>query len=178
MTHTLRKQLGFWVFLLTGRVVLGFDPEQDGMEGIKRLVRKWFPEVAQLRTAELADWLADPNRPQPRILDVRKPEEFALSHLARARRVDPNAKGSSLKSLVAMDQPVVVYCSVGYRSSQMARRLMESGIKNVSNLEGSIFQWANEGRALVDSKGPATKVHPYSNRWAGLLKSEVRGGTD
>lgn len=173
--NSLAKQLGFWVFLLTGTAVLGFEPEQDGMAGIKEMVRKRFPEVNQLPTRELAAWLADTNRPQPVLLDVRQPEEFAISHLAGARNVTPAARADSLKALVPTNRPVVVYCSVGYRSSELARRLMKAGITNVFNLEGSIFQWANEGRPLATTNGPAVKVHPYNDRWGALLKPAVRG---
>lgn len=173
--NTRIKQLGFWVFLLTGTAVLGFEPEQDGLTGIKEMVRKRFPEVNQLPTAKLAAWLADTNRPQPVILDVRQTEEFAVSHLAGARNLEPAARAETLKAQVPTNRPVVVYCSVGYRSSELARRLMQAGITNVFNLEGSIFQWANEGRPLVATNGPASKVHPYNDRWGALLKPEVRG---
>lgn len=173
--NALGRRIGFWVFLLTGTAVLGFEPEPDGMAGIKEMVRKRFPEVNQLPTRELAAWLADTNRPQPVILDVRQTEEFAVSHLAGARNVPPAARADSLKALVPTNRPVVVYCSVGYRSSQLARRLMKAGITNVFNLEGSIFQWANEGRPVVATNGPAAKVHPYNDRWGALLKPAVRG---
>ena len=148
------------------------------MDGIKELVRKRFPEVQQLPTQELAAWLADTHRPPPVILDVRQAEEFGVSHLAGARRVDPDSKVEGLKPLVATNQAVVVYCSVGYRSSELARRLMKSGVTNVFNLEGSIFQWANEGRALTGTNGPATAVHPYSERWGALLKPALRAKTN
>lgn len=174
---TFGKRLGFWLFLLSGAAVLGFDPEQDGLDGIKELVRKRFPEVRQLPTKDLAAWLADTNRPQPFLLDVRQAEEFILSHLPGARRIDPNANAEAIKPLTATNRPLVVYCSVGYRSSELARRLMQSGITNVFNLEGSIFQWANEGRPLAGTNGPAAKVHPYSERWGALLKPEVRAAT-
>lgn len=42
------------------------------------------------------------------------------------------------------DSHIVVYCSVSYRSSILARRLQDMGFTNVYNLEGSIFKWANE----------------------------------
>lgn len=144
------------------------------MDGIKELVRKRFPEVRQLPTAELAAWLVDTNRPLPLLLDARRPAEFSVSHLRGAKRVDPGAKPDALKPLIETGRPVIVYCSVGYRSSELARRLMKAGITNVFNLAGSIFQWANEGRPLVDEKGPAKTVHPYNARWGALLKPEIR----
>lgn len=175
--NSMGQRLGFWIFLLSGGfLVHGFDPETDGMQGIKDLVRKRFPEVRQLQTAELAVWLGDTNRPQPMLLDVREVEEFAVSHLPNARNVKPKAKVSDVELIIATGQPVVVYCSVGYRSSALAQRLARGGITNVFNLEGSIFQWANEGRPLVkdNSDEPAKKVHPYNKRWGVLLKSQVK----
>lgn len=84
---SLGQRLGFWIFLLSGGfLVHGFDPETEGMQGIKDLVRKRFPEVRQLQTAELAVWLSDTNRPQPVLLDVREVEEFAVSHLPSEER--------------------------------------------------------------------------------------------
>jgi rhodanese-related sulfurtransferase len=174
----LRERFTFWLFMLTGKAVLGFDPEKDGIEGLKKLVRERFPEVPQLSAAELDAWLADPNRPPPHILDVRRPDEFSVSHLPGARRVDPEGDGPALDALVPANRPVVVYCAVGFRSSSLARRWMKAGMTEVFSLEGAIFQWANEGRPLVDGDGPAAKVHPCSERWAVLLKPELRGVVD
>ena len=165
-------------FLLTGKALPGFHPETHGMEGIKKIVRARFPEVRQLSTSGLDAWLANPDRPRPWILDVRRQEEFSVSHLPGATRVDPGTEGRALEDLVPTNQPVVLYCSVGYRSSALARRWMKAGRTNVFNLEGSAFQWANEGRPLDGGSGPASKVHPYSKRWAILLKPEVRGVAD
>lgn len=163
---------------MTGKVLRGFRPETHGMEGIKKLVRKRFPEIHQLGTAELDAWMSDPSRTRPEILDVRTAEEFSVSHLPGARRVDPSASGPALEPLVATSGPVVLYCSVGYRSSALARRIIKAGRKNVSNLEGSVFQWANEGRPLINADGPAEKVHPNQNRWAALLRPVLRGEAD
>lgn len=171
------QRLGFWMFLLSGGLLVhGFDPETDGMQGIKDLVRKRFPEVSQLQSSELAAWLGDVNRPQPVLLDVREAEEYEVSHLPGAKNVKPNAKTAEIKSIVATGRPVVVYCSVGYRSSALAQRLAKGGLTNVFNLEGSIFQWANEGRPLVknDADKPAKKVHPYNKRYGVLLKPALR----
>lgn len=173
---TLSRRLGFWMFLFSGGLlVYGFDPETDGMQGIKELVRKRFPEVRQLQPAELAEWLNDTNRQPPLILDVREAKEFKVSHLADAQNVDPDSKPSDLEAKTATNRPVVVYCSVGYRSSALAQRLIKSGYTNVYNLEGSIFQWANEGHEVVNEKQEAVKkVHPYNKRWGVLLKPELR----
>ena len=61
------------------------------------------------------------------------------------------------------DTNVVCYCSIGYRSSILANRINAIGAGNASNLEGSMFKWANEGREIVDFGGNTTHfVHPYN----------------
>lgn len=76
------------------------------------------------------------------------------------------------------DRPIVVYCSVGYRSSILARKLQDKGFTNVYNLEGSIFKWANEGRPLVQGKVTVHKVHPYNAHWGHLLERKYHVDAD
>jgi rhodanese-related sulfurtransferase len=114
------------------------------MKGIQKIIRVLFPTVRQLQTAELARWLADAHRLPPVLLEVRRPDEFAISHLPWAIRVDPNSAAAKLIPTLEANGEVVVYCSAGYRSSALAVRLQRAGFLHVHNLEGSIFQWANE----------------------------------
>jgi len=44
---------------------------------------------------------------------------------------------------------------------------------NVFNLQGSIFQWANEGRPLMANGRVVHVVHPYSERWGVLLNPQL-----
>jgi rhodanese-related sulfurtransferase len=108
------------------------------------------------------------------LLDVRTSDEWNVSHLSGARRVEPNASAESATTGLAKETPIVTYCAVGYRSGEMAERLRAAGFTNVRNLEGSIFQWANEHRPLVRRDQPVTQVHPYSNFWGRLLNDDVR----
>ena len=141
---------------------------------MKREVRSRFPEVAQLSTGELAAWLGDSKRAQPVLLDVRTEKEFAVSHLHGAIRVEPSAKADEVLARLPAGRPVVAYCSVGYRSSAVAERLKKAGVVTVYNLEGSIFQWANEGRPLEAHGHPADKVHPYNGKFGKMLDEKKR----
>lgn len=144
------------------------------LEAMKQLVRSKFPKVRQLSTEELARWLADTNSPSPILLDVRKPEEFAVSHLPGAKRVEPSIKAADLIPTFPTNRTAVVYCSVGYRSSELATRLLDAGFTNVCNLEGSLFQWANEDRPMEKDGKPASTVHGYNETFGRLLKPERR----
>jgi rhodanese-related sulfurtransferase len=128
---------------------LSFRPAQPrDFERIKELVAVKFSSVRQIKTNELEEWLGDNKRVSPLILDVRSEEEYGVSHLRSALRAD----SSNIRLLAGADKdrPMVLYCSVGYRSSALAMRLRKEGFTQVLNLEGSIFQW-NIGSCFVEN---------------------------
>jgi rhodanese-related sulfurtransferase len=140
---------------------------------LKHKIRSQFPGVAPISTQALATWLQQ-ERP-PVLLDVRRAEEFAVSHLPQAQHV-PTAE-AALQATLTPDQPIVVYCSVGYRSARLAQQLQEAGFTQVYNLEGSIFQWVNEGRRVVQGDQTVEQVHPYNRLWGLLLKPSCAATT-
>ena len=148
--------------------------QHSDMAVMKRLVRMRFPSVSQLSTAELAKWLTDSKRQPPVLLDVRKEEEYAVSHLPGAIRVEPGASPEAVRSRIPPNRPVVTYCSVGYRSSALAQQLGKAGVNAVYNLEGSIFQWANEGRPVEAEGRRVERVHPYNRTFGKLLDQKRR----
>ncbi|RZO48481.1 MAG: rhodanese-like domain-containing protein, partial [Sandaracinaceae bacterium] len=129
-----------------------------------------YPAVRWVDVPRLAGWMADGDLA---LIDARQPEEFAVSHLRGARRVDPDAP--DLDALgVSRDARVVVYCSVGWRSGGVADRMREAGFTDVYNLEGGIFAWANAGRPVFDGARRARQVHPYDEVWGRMLRAPLR----
>lgn len=143
-------------------------------EKLSEQLRTRYPEVRQISVPELAAWLADPERPQPLLLDVRQEEEFRISHLPGAVRVEPRSTHPRLPEETTPETPIVAYCSVGQRSSAIASRLTALGYTNVTNLEGSIFAWANAGHPVVRNGDEVHEVHPYNARWGRLLRKDLR----
>jgi rhodanese-related sulfurtransferase len=132
---------------------------------IKFLIWLRFPKVRQISTQELSVWLEEEQVPKPLLLDARTQEEYEVSHLKNALLVPAN-----LENLINLSTPIVVYCSVGYRSCAIAKKLQQMGYKNVFNLKGSIFQWFNEGRAVYQKEQVVRKVHPYNPFWGYLTR--------
>lgn len=133
--------------------------EVDRMAGIKARVRKTYPTVAQLSIQEYAH--SSDNR---LLVDVRARPEFEVSRIPGAVHIDdPDELLAYAKA--NPDKELVLYCSVGMRSSKAAAGLQAQGISQVMNLEGSIFQWSNDRRPLEDGAGPTQKVHPYNAFW-------------
>ena len=134
---------------------------------MKYKIRRDFPNVKQLKTKTLAQWLE--NHPRDiQLIDTRQAEEFRVSHLPQAKHI-PDLE--TAKATLNPKKTIVAYCSVGYRSSRLAEQLQTLGYNQVWNLEGSIFQWANEGRLLIHNQQLTKKVHPYSQNWQWLLTS-------
>ncbi len=110
--------------------------------------------------------------PEPLLLDVREHTEYQVSHLPGAIRVQPGQNPPTWLDTVARNQPIVVYCSVGYRSENFARELRDDGFTEVSNLYGSLFEWVDRGHLVVDSTAaPTRQVHTYNQRWGQWLTS-------
>lgn len=138
-------------FALLALLLAGCHEQPADWDALKRDLREKFPDVRQ--TNEVAGATV--------ILDARSKAEFDVSHLPGARPFGPD---------IPKDAAIVVYCSVGYRSSQLARQLTHAGYTNVANLDGGIFQWANDGRPLEGGR----KVHPYNAHWSRYLNPELR----
>jgi rhodanese-related sulfurtransferase len=134
----------------------------------KSWIRSEFPGVEQISTEELRLRL-DSGPRAPILLDARTPDEFEVSHLKGALRVDPDGDLPGFVRALDRNRPVVAYCSVGYRSSRLVARLQEEGFKDAKNLEGSIFEWANKGYPVERDGDPVKEVHPYDEEWGRLL---------
>lgn len=148
--------------------------EQLDLNELIATVKKEFPDVTHIDTDVVAKLVSKHDGTPVQIIDVREPEEFAVSHLPGAINIPPETEDDALIAAVKPDQPVIVYCSVGYRSSILAQRLQAAGRTNVSNYIGSIFAWANAGQPLQSASGDAKNVHPYDRKWGRYLKSEYR----
>jgi len=151
------------------------DSRAPDLEAVKQEIREKFPDVDHIPIDQLADWILQ----QRAILlvDVREKSEFEISHLENAIH---SQQANEIHRLFEEGNfsEVVVYCSVGYRSAEMARLLGHQGLRSVFNLEGSIFEWANQDRPVHSSAGPVEKVHPYDAEWGKLLRRRLRAPLD
>lgn len=99
--------------------------------------------MRHIRPAELKDWLDDPRRAKPLLLDVREPWEFERCHLDGAELL-PMASIPSRYGQIDPQREVVVICHHGVRSFHVARFLEHNGFTNVINLTGGVDAWAKE----------------------------------
>jgi rhodanese-related sulfurtransferase len=146
----------------------------DPLPVIDVQLRQDFPEVHSITAAQLKALLE--RGPKPIVLDIRKADEFAVSHLKGAIRINPDASLDDVLRATGPDlkgRDVIVYCSVGVRSTELASRLLiglkASGAASVSNLSEGIFGWHNARRPLTRAGAPISYIHTYNAKWGQLL---------
>jgi rhodanese-related sulfurtransferase len=99
--------------------------------------------IAEISSKDLAGWLADSNRQQPLLLDVRESWEYALAHIDGSTHMPMNLIPLRLSELPD-DQPIVTICHHGVRSYQVGLYLQNAGFEQVLSLKGGVDAWANE----------------------------------
>jgi rhodanese-related sulfurtransferase len=92
---------------------------------------------------ELAHWLADPQRPQPLLLDVREPWEQQICRIDGSELVPMRALPARLNELDPV-RPTVCICHHGGRSAHVAMYLTRQGFAEVYNLTGGVDAWARQ----------------------------------
>jgi rhodanese-related sulfurtransferase len=107
------------------------------------------------------------------ILDAREKEEYNISRLKDAIWVGYNDFNISRVDTIDRSSEIIVYCSVGYRSSEIVIELHKAGFLNVKNLYGGIFRWANKGYPIFNNSSQTKKIHIHSNDWGRFITNPV-----
>ena len=141
-------------------------------ESIEHTIAAEFPNIHQMNTDDLANILDD-DATEVMLLDVREADEIAVSHLLGAVRVGSIQEAAALIQSAPQHTIIVAYCSVGYRSAELVSELQQVSTRTVYNLNGSLFRWANEDRAVYRGTERVTTVHPFNEHWGTLLNTSL-----
>ena len=144
---------------------------QLALAAVVAWVRLEYPDVPTISTGQLQDRLGRDD-PPPVLIDTRQEREYAVSHLPGALHLPTLAAVQDAG--LPTEAPLVLYCTVGYRSAVLARQLQDAGYGPVANLQGSIIRWHQRRLPLVNHHGAARTVHPYDASWGRLLPADAR----
>jgi rhodanese-related sulfurtransferase len=151
--------------------------EPFNLDAVRAQVRKDYGSVAHLSANALVNIMR--KEEEFLLIDVRGENEFEVSRIAGAERVDPRIWRNSFMARFGdhvRGKMVVFYCSVGVRSSRLAANvqeaLIEQGAKEVFNLDGGVFAWHNENRTLENARGATDYVHPFDAHWGKLVRRQ------
>jgi rhodanese-related sulfurtransferase len=154
----------------------GGKPDIGTLQTVQDDIVQALPTVRHI-SADKLEALIDNDNDELLILDTRPRAEYNVSRIKGALQLDPDMNPEYLSANIgsaALGKTVIVYCSVGWRSSRAAKRLNQSliasGATSVANLEGGLFGWHNESRPVVNSSGLTTLIHPYDDKWGTLLE--------
>ena len=129
--------------------------------------------VPQIKSSELKSLINSTEKII--LLDTRSKDEFGVSHLPNAYFLDSDDFETEKVNRIKRDTPIVVYCTVGYRSERIGEKLLKMGFINVHNLYGGIFEWVNNGNSVVNSSSHVTdSVHTYNKNWSQWLVKGVK----
>lgn len=155
-------------------------PAHLSLAQIDQQLQAQYPLVPTVNPAQLMAMLG--NGAHPILIDVREPDEYGVSHIAGAVRVDDSADAAEV--IAAIGQPlsgrnVILYCSVGVRSTLLAdhvrQQLSARGAVKIANLSGGLFAWHNARLPLVNAAGdPTDLIHPYDSNWGQLVQRQDR----
>ncbi len=127
------------------------------MERMIEEIREDHPDVATISAATLREALPSGDFV---LVDVRTERERRVSMLPGA--IPAGEFERRLAELAG--RTVVVYCTIGARSSAYAREMGRRGV-DVRNLEGSVLAWTHAGGPLVHDGVPTRRLHVYGRRW-------------
>jgi rhodanese-related sulfurtransferase len=84
------------------------------------------------------------------ILDVRTPEEFSEVHLEGATLLNIyDADFADQLATLDPEAPYLIYCRSGNRSGQAAAMMEDLGFRDVSNVDGGILAWMDQGLPTI-----------------------------
>ena len=129
--------------------------------------------VALIKPEELRRWQLEQKNLV--LIDTRSLKEFQISHLKGSEFVGYESFEASRMLHISKSSTVVIYCSVGYRSERIGKKIKEMGFKKVFNLSGGLFQWKNQGYTVVNNQNQVTdSIHAYDRLWGQYLKKGIK----
>lgn len=139
-------------------------PKVDGFvfdQFLKNTLKDSVPVIGVNQLAELRD---------AAIFDSRSQSEYSISRIPNAVRIGYDDFDPASVESFDRETVIVVYCSVGIRSEKIVEQLQTMGFRNVYNLYGGIFEWANQQKPVHDAEGHLTRrVHAYNRFWGMFL---------
>jgi SulP family sulfate permease len=115
-------------------------PKQRYPEEVRLEVGGRVEEVPTVTAPAL--WRELRNASPPQVIDVREPREFEGGHVPQARSIPLPVLLNHLDR-IPRDEPVVLVCRGGRRSTRAAAYLRGRGYEQVRVLEGGMIAWEN-----------------------------------
>ena len=125
---------------------------------LPHLSRHFYGRQHLVTTQELVNRLQKAEKPA--IIDLRRPKQFAYSHIPGAINLDrqallsasKNRDSTAAKNLFDPTAALILVCESDLESRRTARELKWSGIENAEVLSGGMFKWRRDGLPVHPKK--------------------------
>ena len=135
------KRLFLFFIVIYISIFLGSCSERGTIEGQTKPEEE-VTVVMKIKPEDAKKMLESEN--PPALIDVREPDEFASGHIPNAVNVPlGDVVNGVIRLGIPKDQPVMVYCRTGRRSSEAASKLQGAGYQKIYDL-GGITDWPYE----------------------------------
>ena len=165
-------RVSFFSLLLMATSVFA-SQKDDPLFDIKNKIQVEYPTIEHISIEQLREKLSATSEQLPLLLDVREPDEYSVSQIHGAKLTPTIERAMAVLDKQEKNRITILYCSVGYRSAFLAKQLQQHGYKHIYNLEGSIFEWANNGYPVYQGDKQVSVVHPYNFWWGRLLDEKL-----
>jgi len=99
--------------------------------------------MKQLHPVSLKEWLDDPARKSPLLVDVRESWEYRYCCIEGSTLLPLGQLPQRLTELEP-EAEIVMICHLGVRSYRAGLILEQAGFSNVYNLQGGVEAWARD----------------------------------
>jgi len=103
-----------------------------------------------------------------KIVDVRTLSEKNNIYIDGTHHI-PSEKISDHINDLKSEEPTYIVCASGNRSQQVCRKLTESGLKNIINVEGGMQSWIDQGLPVIKAAKQTMPIIRQVMTVAGIL---------
>jgi len=98
------------------------------------------------------------NKERHVFVDIRKEEDYQAEHIRNAIHIPLEELGNKLGRIERYkNEPVVLVCENGKRSSRATATLKKAGFSNVCSIEGGMKSWISDGMPTESGAAVAEK---------------------
>ena len=116
-------------------------------------IKSWAGELASIQSLR-ADQLKSALQKNVEVIDVRKPSEWAISHMKDAKFIPLSDMPVNLAGL-DKNKCYYVHCGGGYRSMTAISLMKREGFKELHNVQGGFRAMMDAGLKIVTEEVPA-----------------------
>ena len=171
--------ISFFALALVLAAIIAYAENETSLTPLGKIhqdIETNYPHMSHISSADLEKQLMSG---ELLIFDTRPLEEYNVSHIPGAIQIEPDITPEHFTAKLAeslKNKRIIVYCSVGWRSSRLGTRLedaaLSAGAASIQNLEGGLFRWHSDNRPLVNPSGTTSNIHPYNPYWGRLIENK------